>query len=83
LCFAYAILRLGMALSFAVNLSLAVTLGSMFVIFYKSLVFSVEDVIVILAILLIIISLGLSYFSGKKISVRNKNPSNIIIRVGC
>ena len=39
-CFFYAIEKLGVALAFVINLSIGVTLGSLFVVFYKHLFLS-------------------------------------------
>lgn len=65
-CFAYAIESLGIALSFAINLSIGVTIGSMFVVFYKSNFFTVQSYLVTFAVLLIICSLIIHYYAHKK-----------------
>lgn len=65
-CFAYAIVSIGVALSFVINLSIGVTIGSLFVVFYRVVVFSIHGYLVLLAVLLIISSLILYYFSGKE-----------------
>lgn len=65
-CFAYAIETIGVGLSFAINLGIAVTIGSLFVAFYKSAIFSLKNYFVVLAVFLIVISLVCNYFSSKK-----------------
>jgi L-rhamnose-H+ transport protein len=65
ICFASAIESIGVALSFAINLGIGVTIGSMFVVFYKGAFFTEQGYLVTLAVLLIICSLIISYFSGK------------------
>lgn len=74
--FAYAIESIGIALSFAINLGIGVTIGSMFVVFYKSLFFTTQGYLVTLAVLLIISGLIINYFSGKKTNAQ-KYPVEI------
>ncbi|PIQ43219.1 MAG: hypothetical protein COV52_01760 [Gammaproteobacteria bacterium CG11_big_fil_rev_8_21_14_0_20_46_22] len=65
ICFAYAIETIGIALSFTVNLGLGVTLGTMFVILYKSSLWTAHGKIATIAVALIIISLFIYYKAGK------------------
>lgn len=67
-CFAYAIEKIGIALSFTINLSIGVLLGSMFVIFYRHSFFTNTGMLTSLATFLIILSLCLSYYSQHKTS---------------
>ncbi len=57
LCFAYTIKFIGMALGFTINLGIGVTIGSLFVILYKSALFSMQGYLALVAILLIVLSL--------------------------
>jgi len=65
-CFAYAIETIGIALSFTINLGLGVTIGSLFVVFYKSLFFTVEGFWVSVSVLCIVTGQLINYFSGKR-----------------
>lgn len=75
ICFAHAIESIGIALSFTINLGIGVTIGSMFVVFYKSAFFTTEGHFVTLAVFLIVCSLIVYYFAGKvrKYGVDQKN----------
>lgn len=64
-CFAYALPLIGMALSFAINLGLSITIGSMFVVFYKFVDINVANAVVTFAVLLVLLSLGIYYLAGK------------------
>lgn len=64
-CFAYAIRNIGISISFAVNLGIGISLGSIFVLFYRSVLISLSGFWVILAITLILLSLLIFYISGK------------------
>jgi L-rhamnose-H+ transport protein len=64
-CFAYAIAFIGVALSFAVNLGIGVTIGSLFVVFYQHEFFTSSGYRVSLAVLLIISSLIVSYYASR------------------
>lgn len=70
-CFAYAIESIGIALSFTINLGIGVTIGSMFVVFYKSAFLTTEGLFVTLAVFLIVCSLIVYYFAGKNQSQKN------------
>jgi L-rhamnose-H+ transport protein len=72
-CFAYAIELIGIALSFTINLSLGVTIGSLFVVLYKSALFTTQGLLVSCAILLIITSLIIYYYASKNHSFKNIN----------
>ena len=63
-CFAYAIEKIGIALSFTINLGLGIVLGSVFVLFYRNVHFSTDGLLVILSILIILIGLTLNYYSN-------------------
>ena len=71
-CFAKAIKHLGIALSFAINLGIGVTIGSLFVVFKASNFFTFQSYEVILAVALIVVSLVFYYFSTKKTEKNNK-----------
>ncbi len=72
--FAYALRFVGIALAFAVNLALAVTIGSLFVAIYQKVLWSVQGFFLGIAIFFIIMSLLLSYYAGKENAlVVNKN----------
>lgn len=64
-CFASAIERIGIALGFAINLGIGVTIGSMYVVLDKNAFFTIQGCLVTLAVILIISSLIIYYFSGK------------------
>lgn len=63
--FAYAIEKLGMAMAFAINLGVGTSLGSLFVVFYKPSNVVHQNIMVILAVLIIIASLVNYYFVGR------------------
>lgn len=65
-CFSYAIEAIGIALSFAINLGIGVTIGSMFLIFYNAKFFTEQSVFVIFSIIFIVCSLLIHYLSGRK-----------------
>jgi L-rhamnose-H+ transport protein len=65
LCFAYAIERIGMALSFTINLSLGITIGSLFVIFYRSAFLSSQGLMVTAAVFLILFGLAINYYANR------------------
>lgn len=65
LCFAYAIERIGMALSFTINLSLGITIGSLFVILYRAAFLSSQGLMVTTAVLLILFSLVINYYANR------------------
>ncbi|TNF66737.1 MAG: hypothetical protein EP298_08635 [Gammaproteobacteria bacterium] len=60
-CFFYAIDKIGIAASFAVNLGIGVILGSLFVIGYQSMLFSYRGNLICIAIILILLSLWINY----------------------
>ncbi|HEV2613204.1 MAG TPA: hypothetical protein VGV92_00675 [Gammaproteobacteria bacterium] len=64
-CFSYAIKKIGMAISFAINLGIGVTLGSMYVVFHDSALSTTQSYLVTLAVLCIVLSLVFYYFSEK------------------
>ncbi len=64
--FAYAIDQIGIALAFTINLSLGVTIGSLFVAAYKGILFHTSGIFIIMAIFLIIGSLLLHYKISEK-----------------
>lgn len=64
-CFAQAIPKLGIALSFAISLGIGVTIGSMFVVFYQHEFFTVAGGLLTLAVGLIIAGLILSYYASR------------------
>lgn len=64
-CFSHAIKKIGIALSFAINLGIGVTIGSMFVVFHDSAFFTMRGFFVTLAVFLIISSLIVYYFSER------------------
>lgn len=72
--FAYAIDFIGVALSFTINLGLGVTIGSLFVVFYKNTFFTLQDSLVVLAIFFILCSLFIYYHSGKHNNVGKDVP---------
>lgn len=63
--FAYAIESIGVALSFTINLGIGVTIGSMFLVFYKTTTFTIQHYFVTIAVILIICSLVIYYFSAR------------------
>ena len=65
ICFSYAIESIGVALSFTINLGIGVTIGSLFVVFYKTTFFTLQAYLVILAVFLILLSLIIYYYAGK------------------
>lgn len=75
ICFLSAIERIGIALSFLINLSIGVTVGLLFVIFYKAAVLTSKEYEVIFAILLIILSLLIYYFANKQTNYISKEKN--------
>lgn len=65
LCFAQAIDKIGIALSFTINIGLGVTIGSLFVALEKGVLFSRDGFLVTLAVCLILVALVLYYFAGR------------------
>ncbi len=65
LCFIQAIEQIGIALSFAINLSIGVTFGSLFVIFFQSAFPSTKGFWTTVAIGLILGGLGINYQATK------------------
>ncbi|MCF6765996.1 hypothetical protein L3V82_09440 [Thiotrichales bacterium 19S3-7] len=61
ICFFYAIDQIGIALSFAINLGIGLVLGSIFVIGYQSMLLSYQGNLISIAIILILLSLSISY----------------------
>lgn len=74
ICFVHAISTIGMALSFAINLGLDVTIGSLFVVFYQSQLMTEQGFFVMTAIVLILSALTLSYHAGK---IKTETQSSI------
>lgn len=74
-CFAYSIESIGIALSFTINIGIGLTIGSMFVIFYKNVFFTTHGYLVTLAVFLILASLIIYYYAGKN-ELLNKNQPN-------
>ncbi|AKP72847.1 hypothetical protein [Piscirickettsia salmonis] len=69
-----AIRRVGLALSFAVNLGVGVALGSLFTFFYKAQgVQLIHSILIISAVFLIVIGLIMYYFSFNIEKRKNKN----------
>ncbi len=64
-CFSKAIAKIGIALSFAINLGIGVTIGTMFVVLHDSAFFTTRGFFVTLAVILIICSLIFYYFSQR------------------
>lgn len=64
-CFSSAIQKIGIALSFTINLGIGVTIGSLFVVFYRTNLLNLQSYLVILAVFLIVLSLIIYYFAGK------------------
>ena len=77
LCFIYAIEAIGVALSFMINLGLGVTIGSMFVVFYRAEFFTYQGYLVTLAVFLILLALIIHYLSGKNALQNISIDSNI------
>jgi L-rhamnose-H+ transport protein len=75
LCFCYAIAMVGVALSFTISLGFGVTIGSLFVVIYKSLFFTPNGLLVVLAVALIVAGLIIYYLSGK--TKKLKDTSNL------
>lgn len=73
LCFFSAIDKIGIALSFSINLGIGATIGSLFVLFYHRTGFTKLSLLVVLAVLLIVLSLFLSYFANKSVDNIEKN----------
>lgn len=73
LCFAYAIESIGIALSFAINLGIGVTLGSLFVVIHNQEFMTKLSIAALLAVLLILFSLLCYYKAGKDNKILNKN----------
>lgn len=71
--FAYAIESIGIALSFMINIGIGLTIGSMFVVFYKGDFFTLQGGLVTLAVILILSSLFIHYCSGKYNNTKNIN----------
>ena len=65
-CFAYAIDYIGISLSFAINLGLAVAIGSLFVVFYQHLLLVYQGYVILLAIALILAALVSFYYSDRE-----------------
>jgi L-rhamnose-H+ transport protein len=76
IAFANAIDAIGIALSFAINLGIGLTIGSMFVVFYKSAFFTDQGLLVTLAILLILSSLILYYHAAKLKDIHKINDNH-------
>lgn len=88
ICFAYAMDAIGIALSFAINLGVGVTVGSLLIVLGKGLFFTKHGALVSLSVLMIIFALMLNYLSSyrhKKIILqkndeltnRNKNSQKL------
>jgi L-rhamnose-H+ transport protein len=67
--FAYAIEKIGIALSFTVNLGLGLVIGSMFVVLERSALFTSQGYWVTAAVILILCSLILYYFAGREAKI--------------
>ena len=65
ICFARAIKKIGLSLSFATNIGIGLVIGSIFVILYKGMLFSFSGGVVVLAVMLILCGLATYYFSNK------------------
>ncbi len=65
ICFMYAIQYIGIALSFAINLGIGITLGSMFAVIHQNAILNWRGYLVMLAILLVLLSLIIYYHAGK------------------
>lgn len=65
ICFARSIDFLGIALAFTINIGLGLILGSLFVVYFNHQWYSWKGILVSTAVLLILLSLILNYFSGK------------------
>jgi L-rhamnose-H+ transport protein len=61
--FAKSIEKLGIALSFTINISLGVIIGSLYVVFYKHAFFTLKGALVVVSVLLIVFGLIIKYFS--------------------
>jgi L-rhamnose-H+ transport protein len=64
-CFAYAIEKIGIALSFTVNIGIGLVLGSLSVILYKNALFTHQGYLAVVAIIMILVALAVHYSSGK------------------
>lgn len=64
-CFSNAIAKIGIALSFAINLGIGITIGSMFVVLHDSAFFTTRGFIVTSAVILVVCSLIFYYFSQR------------------
>lgn len=72
-CFSKAIAKVGIALSFAINLGIGVTIGSMFVVLHDSAFLTSRGFFVTLAVALIVCSLAFYCCSQKKVGqVKNQ-----------
>jgi len=65
LCFVYAIELIGVALSFTINLGIGVTIGSLFVIFYRDQFFTPQGALATLSVFLIVAALIIHYYAGR------------------
>lgn len=74
-CFAYSIESIGVALSFTINIGIGLTIGSMFVVFYKDAFFTTQGYLVTLAVFLILCSLVIYYYAGKSQQLNQSQPS--------
>lgn len=65
-CFAYAIEKIGIGLSFIINIGIGLTIGSLFGVMYNSALLTSQGSMVLMAILLILSSLLFRYHSEQK-----------------
>lgn len=73
-CFFKAIHKIGLAKSFAVNLSMGVVIGSMFVVLDQEILMSYQGAMVTTSVLFILIGIVLNYFSvAKKSNVKDNS----------
>lgn len=83
ICFAYAIEKIGIALSFTINLGIGITIGSLFVAFYREVFFTAQGLLATIALLLILTSLIINYYAGiKQTQTKVTQPISLPYKVG-
>ena len=65
IAFSKSIEKLGIALSFTINISLGVIIGSLYVVYHKHTFFSIKGMLVLLSVFLIVSGLLIKYMSEK------------------
>lgn len=77
ICFFKAIQKVGIALSFCINLGVGVVVGSLFASFLKNTLFTLHGIIILIAILLILLGLATRYQSEKDTALSSSSHNYV------